>query len=72
VGFDLEQKTLQPHEQRVVEERDQLKDRMDKLREFLQKGQPKFIDDVNWNLLQLQFDAMSQYYAILLQRIALF
>ena len=67
-----EQKTLQPHEQRVVEERDQLKDRMDKLREFLQKGQPKFIDDVNWNLLQVQFDAMSQYYAILLQRIALF
>ncbi len=67
-----EQKQLQPHEQRVVEERDQLKDRMDKLREFLQKGQPKFIDDVNWNLLQVQFDAMSQYYAILLQRIALF
>lgn len=69
--MSLEQK-LQPHEQRVVEECDQLKDRMDKLREFLQKGQPKFIDDVNWNLLQVQFDAMSQYYAILLQRIALF
>ena len=69
--MSLEQK-LQPHEQRVIEERDQLKDRLDKLREFLQKGQPEFIDDVNWNLLQVQFDAMSQYYAILLQRIALF
>jgi hypothetical protein len=67
-----EHKVLQPHEQRVVEERDQLKDRMDKLREFLQKGQPKFIDEKNWALLNEQFDAMNWYYTILDSRIELF
>jgi hypothetical protein len=63
---------LQPHEQRVVEEKEQLKDRMDKLMEFLQKGQPKFIDDKNWKLLEEQLDAMNWYYTILLSRIDLF
>ncbi|WP_335969790.1 crAss001_48 related protein [Acinetobacter bereziniae] len=43
----MSEKTLQPHEQRVVEEKDQLKERLDKLMDFLQKGQPKFIDDKN-------------------------
>lgn len=69
--MSLEQK-LQPHEQRVVEERDQLKDRMDKLREFLQKGQSKFIDEKNWALLNEQCDAMNWYYTILDSRIDLF
>lgn len=65
-------KELQPHEQRVVEEKDQLKDRLDKLIDFLQKGQPSFIDDKNWQLLKEQCDAMNHYYTILITRIDLF
>ena len=65
-------KSLQLHEQRVVEEKEQLKERLDKLMDFLQKGQPKFIDDKNWTLLQEQCDAMNWYYTILISRIELF
>ncbi|MBR7723736.1 hypothetical protein KC095_01910 [Acinetobacter nosocomialis] len=65
-------KELQPHEQRVIEEKDQLNERLHKLQEFLDKGQPKFIDDQNWGLLQAQFSAMAEYYVILMKRIELF
>ena len=68
----MSEKTLQPHEQRVVKEKEQLKERLDKLMDFLQKGQPKFIDDKNWALLQEQCDAMNWYYTILISRIELF
>ncbi|WP_182002739.1 crAss001_48 related protein [Acinetobacter lactucae] len=68
----MSDKELQPHEQRVVEEKDQLADRLHKLKEFLDKGQPKFIDDKNWKLLQAQFSVMTEYYVILLNRIELF
>ena len=66
------EKSLQPHEQRVIEEKEQLKVRLDKLIELLQNGQPKFIDDKNWILLQEQCDAMNWYYTILINRIELF
>ncbi len=68
----MSNKELQPHEQRVVEEKDQLKERLDKLRDFLQKGQPTFIDDKNWALLNEQHDAMNWYYTLLVSRIELF
>lgn len=64
--------SIQPHEQRVIEEKDQLKERIDKLVDFLQKGQPKFIDDKNWQLLNEQYDAMNWYYTILISRTELF
>lgn len=63
---------LQPHEQRVVDECTQLKTRLDALQQFLQVGQPSFIDDTNWALLKEQFDAMNWYYTILTTRIDLF
>lgn len=63
---------MQPHEQRVIDEKDELKSKMDKLCEFLQKGQPSFIDDKNWTLLNEQHDAMNWYYTILISRIDLF
>ena len=63
---------MQPHEQRVVEEKEQLGEKIDALREFITKGQPSFINDKNWKLLNCQFEAMSQYYTILLARIELF
>ena len=68
----MSNKALQPHEQRVVEEKDQLKERLDKLLDFLQKGQPTFIDDKNWALLSEQYDAMNWYYTLLVSRIGLF
>ena len=64
--------SIQPHEQRVIDEKTQLKDKLDKLLEFLQKGQPSFIDDKNWALLNDQYDAMNWYYTILVSRIELF
>ena len=64
--------SIQPHEQRVIDEKTQLKDKLDKLLEFLQKGQPSFIDDKNWALLNEQYNAMNWYYTILISRIELF
>ena len=64
--------SIQPHEQRVIDEKTQLKDKLDKLLEFLQKGQLSFIDDKNWALLNEQYDAMNWYYTILVSRIELF
>ena len=64
--------SIQPHEQRVIDEKTQLKDKLDKLLEFLQKGQPSFIDDKNWALLNEQYGAMNWYYTILISRIELF
>ena len=64
--------SIQPHEQRVIDEKTQLKDKLDKLLEFLQKGQPSFIDDKNWALLNEQYAAMNWYYTILISRIELF
>ena len=64
--------SIQPHEQRVIDEKTQLKNKLDKLLEFLQKGQPSFIDDKNWALLNDQYDAMNWYYTILGSRIELF
>ena len=64
--------SIQPHEQRVIDEKTQLKDKLDKLLEFLQKGQPSFIDDKNWRLLNWQFNAMQIYNDILKERIEIF
>lgn len=64
--------SIKPHEQRVIDEKTQLKDKLDKLLDFLQKGQPHFIDDKNWALLNEQYDAMNWYYTILISRIELF
>ena len=64
--------TLKAHEQRVVDEKDQLKEKLEKLIEFIQNGQPSFIDNKNWGLLKEQADAMNHYYAILISRIELF
>lgn len=64
--------SIQPHEQRVIDEKDQLKDKIDKLLDFIQKGQPSFIDNKNWTLLNEQYDAMNWYYTILISRIELF
>ena len=63
---------LKPHEQRVVDEKNELKDKVLKLDDFLMKGKPSFIDEHNWNLLEIQLDVMSKYLDILEERISLF
>ena len=61
-----------PHEIRVIEEKEQLKDKLDKLIKFLQPGKPEGIDDNAWSLLNEQADAMNWYYTILTERIKSF
>ena len=63
---------LKPHEQRVVDEKNELKDKVLKLEDFLMKGKPSFIDDNNWELLEGQLEVMSAYLCILEKRISLF
>ena len=63
---------LKPHEQRVVDEKNELKDKAMKLESFLMKGKPSFIDDKNWELLEDQFEVMEAYLSILEKRISLF
>ena len=65
-------KELQPHEQRVVDEQKELQVKFDALFGFLKNGQPKFINDENWRLLNWQFNSMQIYNDILKQRISLF
>lgn len=64
--------SLQPHEKRVIDEQQELQIKLDALGSFLDKGQPSFIDDLNWNLLDKQFQHMSDYNEVLKQRISSF
>lgn len=65
-------KELQPHEQRVVDEQQELELKLTALGSFIDNGKPAFIDDVNWSLLNKQYQSMSDYNGILKQRISLF
>ena len=60
---------LQPHQQRVVDEKEQLGERLGKLSAFLEKGQPDFIDDAEWQRLNDQHMHMNEYHEILIHRI---
>lgn len=64
--------SIQPHEQRVIEEQKELEIKLNALFYFLEKNQPSFIDDKNWRLLNWQFNAMQIYNDILKERIAIF
>lgn len=63
---------LQTHQKRVVEEYTELCDKLNKLQELINKPQPKFIDDLNWDLLKQQYGIMSAYATLLSRRIDLF
>ena len=60
---------MQPHQQRVVEEKNQLGERLQKLSDFLMKGKPDFIDDAEWQRLNDQHMHMNEYHEILIDRI---
>ena len=57
---------------RVRLEQRELNEKLDALENFLDKGQPSFIDDQQWVLLQEQRKHMDAYNDILGKRIALF
>ena len=60
-----------PQDRVRLEQRD-LYDKLDKLENFLDKGQPDFIDDEQWDLLKEQQKHMDAYNDVLTKRIAKF
>lgn len=60
-----------PQDRVRLEQRD-LYDKLDKLENFLDKGQPDFIDDEQWALLKEQQKHMDAYNDVLTKRIAKF
>lgn len=62
-------KQLQPWQQRVVIEADDLMKRTEALHDFIDQGQPSHIDDDEWERLRMQCNAMSIYFHFLMQRI---
>ncbi len=58
---------LQPHQQRVVAERDELNEKLSKLGAFLDG--PQVVEPAEFRRLQLQRTIMSAYLAVLDERI---
>lgn len=61
-----------PHQQRVIEERDSLQEKYDKLQNFFSTEIYKKLEDEDQQLLSDQHFHMGQYLAILKQRIERF
>lgn len=64
--------SLQPHQQRVVDEKTELDDKLNKLRAFLEGKARELVDAAEFRRLRLQADAMSVYSEVLGERIAAF
>lgn len=63
---------MKPHQQRVIQERDELEVRTNKLREFILYGTAKYnldVPDDEMRRLGMQLNAMELYLAILEDRI---
>ena len=50
-----------PHEQRMLDEREELETRLSGLNSFLNKGQPEDMEDYDWDLLNSQAFSMRGY-----------
>lgn len=61
---------MQPHRQRVIDERQQLRERLDKLENFLAGDLFKSLEHEEGVLLWAQRGAMAQYLAVLDRRVA--
>lgn len=57
--------------QRMIIERAELTERLDKLMEFLAKDKPMFVEQQQWDLMKNQKIAMDAYHAVLSARIEL-
>ena len=62
---------MEPHQQRVLEERQQLRERLDRLENFLASDLFRSLSHEDGVLLWAQRGAMAQYLAILDRRVAL-
>ena len=70
--FDRTYHQSQTPQDRVRLEQIELTQKLDALENLLDKGQPAFIDDEQWKLLNKQAEIMDQYSDVLAKRIALF
>lgn len=70
--FDRTYHQSQTPQDRVRLEQLELTQKLDALENFLNKGQPSFIDNEQWALLQEQQKHMDAYNDVLAKRIALF
>ena len=61
-----------PHEQRMLDEREELETRLSGLNSFLNKGQPEDMEDYDWDLLNSQAFSMRGYNYVLSARIRRF
>lgn len=66
----MDHKELEPHQARVIVERDELRGRLDKLADFL-RGSPA-LEEAELTRLGAQLGAMTAYLGILNMRIAAF
>lgn len=64
--------SIQPHEQRVIEEQKELEIKLNALSDYLDKYKTSTIGDKNLQLLHWQLGAMQIYSDVLKQRIAIF
>lgn len=65
----MEEKQLQPHQQRVVEERTELIEKITKLHAFLKTEIFDNLQEEDQNLLEEQVQLMMNYSDVLLKRI---
>jgi len=70
--FEKSYHQSQTPQDRVRLEQIELTQKLDALENLLDKGQPAFIDDEQWKLLNKQAEIMDQYNDVLAKRIALF
>lgn len=70
--FEKSYHQSQTPQDRVRLEQIELTQKLDALENFIDKGQPAFIDDEQWSLLQEQQKHMDAYSDVLAKRIALF
>ena len=68
----MEEKVLEPHQQRVVDENKELKEKIDKLQSFMLSPKWKELQDIDQYLLSSQLQVMQTYSQILFQRITRF
>ena len=63
---------MQPHQQRVIDEKDQLGEKLEKLLAFLSTDIYKSLPQREQELLYFQSQVMEDYYEVLQERIELF
>ena len=63
---------MQPHEERVVTEKQELDTKIEKLISFIETSKFNELNDENKELLKFQLESMENYSRVLGMRIALF